>query len=51
MVSQFGDAFEGEELALDRNQNGIGGYQCVKREKIEGRRAVDQNEGRRHREV
>ena len=43
-VHEFGDAFEGEELALNRNEDGIGGEQRIECEKVEGRRAVDQDE-------
>jgi hypothetical protein len=43
-VHEFGDALEGEELALDGNEDGIGGDECVEGEKVEGRRAVYEDE-------
>jgi|HubBroStandDraft_5_1064220.scaffolds.fasta_scaffold02076_2 hypothetical protein len=42
-VEEFGDAFECQELALDRNEDGIGGGQGVDSEKVERRRAVDED--------
>ena len=37
------DAFEGEELALDGDEDAIGCNQGVQSEKIEGRRAIDKD--------
>ena len=43
-VHEFGDAFEGEEFALDGDEDGIGGDQGVEGEEVEGRRAIDEDE-------
>ena len=43
-VQELGDAFQSEELALDGDQDGIGGDHGVECQEIEGRRAIDQNE-------
>ena len=43
-VHEFGDAFQGEELALDGDEDGIGGDQGVEGEQVEGGRAIDQDE-------
>ena len=43
-VHEFGDAFEGEELALDGDEDGIGGDQGVEGQEVEGGRAVDDDE-------
>ena len=40
-VHELGDAFQSEELALDRDQDAVGGDQSVQREQIEGGWAVD----------
>ena len=39
------DAFQGEELALQRDQDGVGGHQAVQGEQAEAGRAVDQDVG------
>jgi len=41
-VHELGDSLEGEELALDGHENGVGGDQRVEREQVQGRRTVDQ---------
>ena len=43
-VHQFGYPFQGEEFALNGDQNGIGGDQSVEGEEVEGWRAIDQDE-------
>ena len=43
-IHEFGDALEGEELALDGNEDGIGGDQGVEGEEVEGGRAIDEDE-------
>src|ERR1035437_10428841 len=43
-IHQLGDSFQSEELALNRNQDGVGGDQRIQGEQIQRRRAVDQNE-------
>ena len=43
-VHQLGNTFQGEELALDRNEHGIGSDQSVQREEVEGWWTVDQEE-------
>ena len=43
-VHEFGDAFQGEEFALDGDEDGIGGDQGVEGEEVEGRGAIDQDE-------
>jgi len=40
-VHQAGDAFEGEEFALDGDEDGIRREERVKSEEVEGRRAID----------
>lgn len=42
-VHELGDAFEGEEFALNRDKNAVGGEESVEREEVEGGRAVDQD--------
>ena len=42
-ADEIGEAFEGEVLAVERNQHGIGGDECVQRQQPERRRAVDQD--------
>src|SRR5215831_13561825 len=42
-VHELGNAFQREEFALDRHEDGIGCHQGVEGEKVEGRRAVDQD--------
>src|SRR5271165_2351889 len=44
-VHELRNAFERKELALDRDEDGIGRDQGVQSEKIEGRRAIDEDEG------
>jgi hypothetical protein len=41
-VHQTGYSFEGEELALNRNENGIGSHKSVQSQEVEGGWAVDQ---------
>src|SRR5215831_17230824 len=43
-VHQLRDSFEGEELALDGDEHGVGGEQGVEREQVERGRAVDEDE-------
>ena len=43
-IHELGNAFEGEELALDRDEDGIGGNEGIESKEIEGGRAVDQDE-------
>jgi len=40
----FGEAFEGEVFALERDEDGIGGGERVGHEDAEGGRAVDEDE-------
>ena len=42
-VHELRDAFQGEEFALDRDEDGIGGDQGVEGQEVEGGRAIDQN--------
>lgn len=41
-VHECGDAFKGEEFALDGNEDGVGGHEGVEGKKIEGGWAVDE---------
>ena len=43
-IHELGDAFQGEELALDGDEDGIGGDEGVEGEEIEGGGAIDQDE-------
>ncbi len=43
-IHQFGDSFQGEELALDWDEDGVGGEQGIEGEKVEGWGTVDQDE-------
>jgi hypothetical protein len=43
-VHEFGDAFEGEELTLDRDDGGVGSYEGIEGEEVERGRAVDEDE-------
>ncbi len=43
-VHEFGNALEGEELALDGNENGIGGDQGIEGKEIQSRRTIDEDE-------
>src|ERR1017187_5329809 len=43
-VHEFRDAFQGKELALDGDDDGIGGDEGIEGEQVEGRGAIDQNE-------
>jgi hypothetical protein len=43
-VKELGDPFQGEELALDGNQHGVGGGEGVYGEQVEGGRTVDEDE-------
>ena len=40
---EIGEPFEGEVLAVERNQHGIGGDERVEREEAERRRRVDED--------
>jgi hypothetical protein len=43
-VKKFGDTLERQVFALDRNKHRVGRRQCIQGEKVEGWRAVNQNE-------
>ena len=43
-ADQMTDAFECEELALERHQHRVGGYQGIQGEQAEAGRAIDQDE-------
>ena len=43
-IQEFGDAFEGQILALNGNEHGIGGYKRVQSEEIQGWRAIQYDE-------
>jgi hypothetical protein len=43
-IHELGNAFEGEEFALDGHEDGIGGDEGVERKEIEGRGAIDEDE-------
>lgn len=43
-IHEFGDAFQCKKLALNRHQHRIGRHQGVQSEKVQGWRAIDQDE-------
>jgi hypothetical protein len=43
-VHEFGDALEGEEFALNRNEDGVSGDEGVEGQEIEGWWAIDNDE-------
>src|SRR6185437_12579222 len=43
-IEELGDAFEGEELALNRDEDAVGRNQGVEGEEIQGRRAINNDE-------
>lgn len=42
-VQKLRDTLQGEELALDRNENAVGSYQSVERQEVQGGWAINDN--------
>jgi len=44
-IQELRDTLDGQILALDRNEDRIGSRECIERQQVERRRAIDDHEG------